>query len=143
MSTEEKATESQKQKRTRSPAYPAIDLKSAIGRAGVLWTKINRHSAPVDSIGGYWGYEKNSSKAISESSALIKYGLLKDDGNGVNRTIQLTDRGIKLSYNPDTDSPQYWEEVKKAALSPAIHQELWERYSGQLPDDAVIKRYLI
>jgi hypothetical protein len=132
-----------KQKRTRSPAYPAIDLQTALSRASALWTKINRHAAPLDAIAGYWGYDKKSSKAMSEASAMIKFGLLTDEGIGANRTIKLTENGIKLSYNPDTNSEEHWEELKKVALSPAIHQELWDRYQGNLPDDAVIKRYLV
>jgi hypothetical protein len=142
MSDESKPKEA-KQKRTRSPAYPAIDLQTAIARAATLWTKINRHAAPLDSIAGYWGYDAKSSKAMSEAAAMIKYGILSDEGIGSNRTIKLTESGIKLSYNPDKDSPDYSNGLKKAALLPAIHQELWERYQGNLPDEAVIKRYLV
>lgn len=142
MSDDSKPKEA-KQKRTRSPAYPAIDLQTAIARAAVLWTKINRHAAPLDSIAAYWGYDPKSSKAMSEAAAMIKYGILSDEGIGSNRTIKLTDAGIKLSYNPDKDSADYLTGLKKTALLPAIHQELWERYQGNLPDDAVIKRYLV
>jgi hypothetical protein len=143
MSDESKTTTKAKQKRTRSPAYPAIDLQTALGRAAALWSKINRHAAPLDAIAGYWGYDPKSSKAMSEAAALIKYGLLSDEGMGSKRTIKLTESGIKLSYNPDMNSSEYLEGLKKAALSPSIHQELWERYVGSLPDDAVIKRYLV
>ena len=142
MSDKTKAVEA-KQKRTRSPAYPAIDLQTAIARASALWAKINRHAAPLDAIAGYWGYDKKSSKAMSEAAAMIKYGLLTDDGVGSNRTIKLTDSGIKLSYNPETDSQEYAEGLKRAALLPVIHQEIWQRYQGNLPDDAVIKRHLV
>lgn len=143
MSDESKTTTKAKQKRTRSPAYPAIDLQTALARAAALWTKINRHAAPLDAIAGYWGYDPKSSKAMSEAAALIKYGLLSDDGIGSKRTIKLTESGIKLSYNPDINSPEYLDGLKNAALMPSIHQELWQRYIGNLPDDAVIKRYLV
>ena len=143
MSDESKIAIEAKQKRTRSPAYPAIDLQTAIGRASALWAKINRHPAPLDAIAGYWGYDKKSSTAISVASAMIKYGLLTDDGIGTNRTIKLTDAGIKLSYNPEKESPEYLDGLKRAALLPPIHQELWDRYQGNLPDNAVIKRHLV
>lgn len=142
MSDETKAAEA-KQKRTRSPAYPAIDLQTALARASALWAKINRHAAPVDAIAVYWGYDKKSSKAMSEAAAMIKYGLLTDDGVGSNRMIKLTDSGIKLSYNPEIDSQEYVEGLKRAALLPVIHQEIWQLYQGNLPDDAVIKRHLV
>jgi hypothetical protein len=139
----ETTSEAAKQKRTRSPAYPAIDLKTSLDRASALWSKVNRHAAPVDTIAAYWGYDKKSSRAISEASAMIKFGLLADDGIGLNRTVKLTESGIKLSYNPEKDSQEYMDGLKKAALLPAIHQEIWQRYEGNLPDDAIIKRHLV
>jgi hypothetical protein len=43
-----------------------------------------------------------------------------------------------------TDSAQFRSDgLKRAALLPVIHQEIWQRYQGNLPDDAVIKRYLV
>ena len=143
MSDESKTASETKRTRTRSPAYPAIDLQTALARASALWAKINRHATPVDAVAGYWGYEAKSSKAMSEVSAMIKYGLLGDDGIGASRTIKLTDIGIKLSYSPDTNSQEHWAELKKAALSPTIHRDIWERYQGNLPDDALIRRHLV
>jgi hypothetical protein len=143
MSDESKTASETKRTRTRSPAYPAIDLQTALARASALWAKINRHATPLDTVASYWGYESKSSKAMSEVAAMIKYGLLSDDGIGAKRTIKLTDVGIKLSYNPDATSREYLNDLKKAALSPIIHRDLWDRYQGNLPDDGLIKRHLV
>ena len=140
---EEKPNKSDKQPRTRSPAYPAIDLEDAISKAIKVWEKANRHAVTVDVIGTYWGYDAKSSAGISASSAMKKYGLLVEEGSKDNRTVKLSELGIKLIYKPDLDSPEHKAALAEAALNPSIHLELWNRYGGDLPDDSVIKRYLV
>src|SRR5713226_1201112 len=112
MSTENKS------KRTRSPAYPAIDLEEAISKAAALWAKINRHAAPLDTIITYWGYDKKSSSGYSVASALLKFGLLTDTGTGKNREVQLTPSAIKLVYEPDFKDEEFSKELVEAALKP-------------------------
>ncbi|MEO8428083.1 MAG: hypothetical protein ABI651_13315 [Verrucomicrobiota bacterium] len=129
--------------RTRSPAYPAIDLEEALLKAANVWEKANRHAVPIDIIGTYWGYDEKSSAGISAASALKKYGLLIEEGSKVTRTMKLSDLGIKLIYNPDPETEDYKTAIVQAALNPSIHAELWKKYDGDLPDDSVIKRYLV
>jgi len=136
-------SEESKSTRTRSPAYPAIDLEEAIARAATLWEKITRHAAPIDTLAGMWGYEKNSSATSSICSALLKFGLLRDQGEKGNREVSLTDEAIRLTYNPDSVSPEHQQALKRAALLPKIHAELWKKYGGVIPDDSVVKRYLV
>lgn len=136
-------SEEPKSKRTRSPAYPAIDLEEAIAKAATLWQKINRHSASVDTVGGLWGYDKNSSAGGSVVSAMLKYGLLVDQGEKDKREVKLTEDAIRLTYNPDSASSEHQQDLKRAALLPKIHAELWKKYGGVIPDDSVVKRYLV
>jgi len=136
-------SEESKQKRTRSPAYPAIDLEEAISKAATLWQKITRHSASIETVGGLWGYDKNSSAGGSVVAAMLKYGLLVDQGEKDKREVRLTEDAIRLTYNPDSASKEHQEALKRAALSPKIHAELWKRYGGIVPDDSVVKHYLV
>lgn len=133
----------EKQSRTRSPAYPAINLEDAIGKADAIWKKATRHAVPIDVVGTYWGYGSESSAGFSAASALKKYGLIIEEGSKEKRNVRLSELAIKLIYNPDVESPEYANALKEAALNPAIHAELWSKYGGNLPDDAVIKRYLV
>jgi hypothetical protein len=80
---------------------------------------------------------------MSVASAMLKYGLLVDEGEGRNRQVKLTEDAIRLSYNPDKNSKEYQELLKKAALSPKIHAELWKKYGGIIPDDSLVKRFLV
>lgn len=136
-------SEEAKSKRTRSPAYPAIDLEEAIAKAATLWEKNKRHAAVLETASEQWGYDKNSSTGVSVAAALLKYGLVSDEGSGDNRSVKLTEDAIRLTYNPDTNSTEYQQALKKAALMPKIHAELWKKYDGEVPDDGVVKRYLV
>jgi hypothetical protein len=130
-------------KRTRSPAYPAIDLEEALQKAAKLWEKAKRHWVGINDAVKYWGYEETSSTGHSALSALKKFGLLDERGVGEAREVKLTDAAIKLVFNPDTTSPEYMVALKTAALLPSIHADLWTRYEGEPPDDAIIERYLV
>jgi hypothetical protein len=132
-----------KSRRTRSPAYPAIDLEEALQKATVLWDKVKRHLVNVNDAVKFWGYEASSSSGHSAVSALKKYGLVQEEGSGEARQVRLTDFGIGLVFNSDPNSPDFREGLKEAALRPVIHSELWSRYGGELPDDAVVERFLV
>ncbi|PYJ58174.1 MAG: hypothetical protein DME24_17320 [Verrucomicrobia bacterium] len=133
----------EKSKRTRSPAYPYIDLEEAVAKVAVLWKQANRHSVPIDVAAKYWGYDGKSSVTYSVASALLKFGLVTDEGTGEQRQLKLSESAIKLVYEPDTTDPAYIKELRDAALRPKIHSEIWENYGGKLPDDAVIRRFLV
>lgn len=132
-----------KKLRTRSPAYPAIDLEEAVNKASALWKRASRHPVQADVAVTFWGYDEGSSTGLSALSALKKFGLVDDSGSGNQREVKLTDLGIALVFNPDVSSESYASNLKQAALLPTIHAELWEKYGGQLPDDSIIERYLV
>src|SRR5580765_5992900 len=92
-----------KKQRTRSPAYPAIDLEDALQKAAILWEKVKRHPVNVNDGVKFWGYESSSSSGHSAMSALKKYGLVLEDGSGDARQVRLTDFGIGLVFNSNPD----------------------------------------
>jgi hypothetical protein len=130
-------------KRVRSPSYPSIDLEEALQRTKVIWEKAKKFFVAATTANTYWGYEAYSSNGFSITAALKKFGLIEEEGNGTQRQIKLTEDAIALVFNPPLDSPEYREKLKEVALKPFIHSELWSRYDGDLPDDAVIERYLV
>lgn len=139
----DEANTRQSAKRTRSPAYPAIGLQEAIQKTKVLWDKAKRHPASIYDLSVWWNFEKGSSAAMSAVSALSKFGLTENEGSGAERTARITESGIKLVFNPDPDSTEYRHELRKAALLPGIHSEIWDKFFPELPDDSVIERYLV
>ena len=128
----------------RSPSYPAIDLKTAINRAAKLSELAGSHAAPVAAVIQAWGYKPKTSGGLLSLAALKKFGLAEDEGKREARQLRLTTLGRELLfYRSNPASPEWRERIRKAALTPTIHAELWTKYSGSLPGDQVIQYYLV
>lgn len=138
MATEPKA----RKPRHRSPAYPGVDLETAIERSKSLWEMMKRDSARPAAIASYWGYASSSSGARLVSSALRKYGLTEEEGTGPNRRIRLSDRAIRILLDDRDDSPEREDLIQDAALSPKIHADLYGRWPKNLPDNKHIRYFL-
>ncbi len=124
----------------RSPSYPAINLETAIRRARELYDRERQHMASVDTIAAHWKYKSFNGPAHLALAALKKYGLLVDDGKGAARRVSLTDLAVDILENPD---PRVRDEaLKRAALNPSIHRELWEKYGNGPPSDVNLKLIL-
>jgi len=121
----------------RSPSYPAINLETAIRRARELYARERQHLASVDTIASHWKYKSLNGPAHLTLAALKKYGLIVDDGKGAARRASLTDLAVEILQNPDPRARD--EALQRAALSPSIHRELWEKYGNAPPSDANLK----
>jgi len=71
-------------------------------------------------------------------SALLKFGLLEDEGSGSARTGKLTPLGLDVLMSPDQ-----LPALRRAALTPQIHREMWEQYEDSLPSDESLKYRLV
>ena len=128
-------------KRPRSPSYPGISLPQAIERAKKLYQAENRNAAPIDAILQHWAYSPGSGAGMVAVAALKKFGLLADEGSGKQRKARLTNLALKIILDERENSPERDEAIKLAALSPSIHKEVWEKFSG-LPSDATLRHFL-
>ncbi len=131
-----------RQRRTRSPSYPAIGLEDAIGRAATIYRKHIMHPARVGTVFATLGYSQKSGPGAGVLAALIKFGLIDDEGTSEGRQVKITEVGRRIILRP-LDSPERIQLVRDAALRPSIHRELWERFGPELPDDALLKDFLI
>lgn len=136
MSDEQVQTGSRRPK-GRSPSYPAIDLETAIERARQLWDEERQHATPIETAVRHWGYKSISGPALTTISALKKFGLTEDEGKGSARRTRLTDLAVDVLHNPDERTRR--DAIRRAALNPAIHRELWERYSSTLPSEGNLR----
>ncbi len=129
----------------RSPSYPAYDLQAALERAVRLNELAGTHDVNVSTAVTHWGYTVKSSKGAQVLAATKKFGLTEDKGKGDARVIGLTPLGRELVYyTASNQGAEAWlERAQTAALAPTLHRELWDRYSGQLPPDGVLKDYLV
>jgi hypothetical protein len=131
-----------KPKRPRSPGYPGISLREAIEKARVLHGKESRSAAPIEAIYDHWGYAPKSGAGNVAISALKKFGLIEDEGSGQKRKARLSDLGLRIVLDERVDSPEREEAIRRAALLPKIHRDIWEHFGGSLPSDANLRHFL-
>lgn len=121
---------------SRSPAFPALDLSSAIQRAEVLYRAERQNAVPIEVAVKHWGYKSPNGRSNLIVSALKKYGLIVDSGTGRARKIQVTDATRRILEHPN--AAERTAMIQKAALLPRIHNEMWKKFgaSGMPSDDA-------
>ena len=132
-----------KRSRTRSPSYPYLDLPTALEKVTVLWNVEGRHPAAVSVAMQHWGYKEDSSTGYSCVAALKKFGLVDHDGMGETRQIRLSALALAILLDRDPASDDRRDALRRAALNPRIHAELWERYGADLPSDQTLRRFLV
>jgi len=133
----------QKAARTRSPAYPAINLETAVKRAKEFYANEHRNPSTLTVVVGHWGFAEKSSGGLTTAAALKSFGLMRDlEGTGV-RKVQLTELALRIVLDERPDSRERAEAIKKAALLPKMHIFLWNKYGPELPSDANLRHELI
>lgn len=125
------------EKRTRSPNYPAFGLSTAIEKARLLYESQQLHAAPREVVAKGIGYNSLNGASATAISAMHKYGLLEKSG----QDIKLSERAMQILH------PQSKEErsaaMKAAAVQPSLFAELAERFPGKVPNDELLRNYLI
>ncbi len=133
-----------KKKKDRSPAYPGINLQTAIKRTDELYARARRGPASFPVASGYWGYKHTSSGALITVAALKSFGLVAELEPGPGgRNIQLSDLGARIVMDKRPGSAEREQAIKQAALTPKIHAALWKQYNGQLPPDSELQHRLL
>ncbi len=141
--TDDSRPEQDGAKRFRSPPYPQIVLSKAIERARDLYDQVHRHAASVPVVAGAWGIKETTGTLWTTAASLLQYGLLIDEGSGDKRKFQLTDAAFRILLDPDPASEKRRIALQKAAISPKIHAELWEKFKDAAQvSDALLKGYL-
>jgi hypothetical protein len=135
--------EDEKRKRMRSPAYPYVNLETAIKRAKEFYDKEQRNAAALKVAAKHWGYEEKSSGAGQTAAALISFGLMQDEGTGDKRKLKLTDLALRILLDNRTDSQERAQAIRTAALAPKIHKQIWKKWGSTLPSDDNVKHTLM
>lgn len=135
------APASGKKKRERSPAYPFSSLRDAVGRITTLWQHEKRNAIPVSVAASHWDYATKSSGAFQTTAALKQFGLVTDEGSGEKRQIRLSNAALEI-LRTEENSEERLPFLKAAALRPAIHRELWDRFKGEASDKNILT-YLV
>lgn len=126
----------------RSPSYPGVSLDVAIAKAEKLFDAQRDHLSRPDVVLGHMGYSPKSGAGLVTLAALKKFGLLRDEGVGQARKVGLSETGLRIVRDKRPGSTERAEALKRAALTPPVHKEVWERYHGSLPDEGALTFYL-
>lgn len=140
MNEQPASTDKKEQKpRHRSPNYPGIGLRAAVGKIEALYRADGLAPSPKSAALKHMGYERLHSEAARTLSALKSFGLIEE----INERIKLSQRGIEIVARPKGDQRRD-EALRNAAISPEIYQKLLEEYrTCGLPSDASLKSDLI
>jgi hypothetical protein len=130
-------------RRKRSPLYPGHSLSVSLDRAAQLHAACKEHAGSLDDAAAAWGVSATSSGLLQIISSLKQFGLVEDEGSRGNRLVRLTDLALDILLD-DPGSPERRQKLQRAALTPRIYQELWNRFGQSLPpQDGVIRMYLV
>src|SRR5436190_4124151 len=132
-----------KKQRHRSPAYPSVDLRTAVEKATIIYREEKRNPAPIAVVTEHCGYDVSSSSGLRLVAALKQFGLLIEDGSNEDRQVRLSELALDILLAESEESPDRLQALKTAALSPVLHRKLWDHYQGELPSKASLRAFLI
>ncbi len=126
----------------RSPAYPSIDLKAAVGKAKKIYDAVGRREIHFDAALNEMGYSKRTGPALRAVAALTQYGLITKSGTKGDRKITLSERSLEIIQLPQSDERRK-NALAQASLNPKIFEVLNEKYGEHLPNDETINAFII
>lgn len=127
----------------RSPAYPFISLEEALRRAEEFRRTEGKHSVPLRSAYHAWKIGEKTGAARQTAAALGHFGLFSFSGNNENRQARLSDLALKILLDTRKPSTERDAFIREAALKPAIHKEMYDRWEGDLPSLPTMETYLV
>ncbi len=135
-----------KTRQGRSPAFPFIPLQKALERTDAFRLAEGgrpKHFAPVAAACQTWGMGVKTGQAIQTVAALNHFGLVEFEGTGEKRAMRPTDTAFKILLDKQPLSPERDALIKKVAIAPTIHKELWDKWYANLPSDPTLETYLV
>ncbi|MFZ1388455.1 MAG: hypothetical protein WBP46_16500 [Thiolinea sp.] len=125
----------------RGISYPFVNLETAIEKAKIFYAQERKSAVPVVSAMKHFGYSEKSGSGRQMISALLQFGLIKDEGMKSNRHVKLTDRAFQILLDEPNSSARL-NAIRDAARSPKIYSELLTKWGEELPSDHTISYYL-
>jgi len=119
----------------RGPAYPYVDLETAVDLLGKLYKFANRSPALIAGVAKEaWGWSPTSSTPAKAVAALKYFGLV-EDGASKFKQIKVSDRGYRILVD-DPASPQRVKALEEAALSPPQYMFCFSKWGADVPPSA-------
>lgn len=129
-----------KQSRHRSPNYPSIGLRGAVGKIQSLYKAGGL--APLMKITALQqiGFAKADGNAARALSALKNFGLIEEAGDD---RVKISQRGVDIVARQEGE-PQRSAALRAAVTGPQIYADLLTEYAASgIPPDAALKSELV
>jgi hypothetical protein len=126
------------EKKTRSPRYPQLSLREAIGKIKMVYEKEHTHKAERAVIATDMGYAGLNGASAAVIASLRQYGLLERSGEAMRVSEDAT---TILELPPGDD--QRSMAMERIAFSPPLFAELNAAFGSKLPSDENLRLYLV
>jgi hypothetical protein len=103
----------------------------------LLYRAQHTHAAPREVVARGMGYSSLNGASATAISALHKYGLLERAGD----EVKISDRMMRILH-PQTATERSTA-LSEAARSVPLFAELDERFPGRMPNDELLRNYLV
>jgi hypothetical protein len=123
--------------KVRSPNYPALDLRAALGAARKAFEKDNRNKMSQAALGNHLGHDSLSGPALGKIGALRAYGII--DGKG--DELRITNDAVAALMAPP-GSPEGVDTIKRLASQPKLFQDIQKDFPSR-PSAENLKFWLI
>ena len=119
----------------RGPAYPFVNLRTAVELLDKLYKFAKRSPALIDSIAkDAWGWSPTSSTPKKAVAALKYFGLAEEAGTDGN-SVRVTDKGYRILVDHE-GSPERTKALQEAALLPAQYAYCYKEWGVDVPPSA-------
>ncbi|NNC96474.1 MAG: hypothetical protein HKN88_00220 [Gammaproteobacteria bacterium] len=129
--------------RVRSPSYPSKSIAQAIEMISAFYNAEKRNSARLPIALTHWGFSKSSGSGLKALAAFSSYGLIDVKGSGKNKSVSISELGLRIVLDNRENSTERKDAIRTAALNPKIHKRLWSRWGSDLPSDENMRHILI
>jgi hypothetical protein len=137
------AEKTKKPRQGRSPAYPGIDLKTAIDKAQALHATEGNYAVPMPSAFAAWGYSAKSSGGRETRAALRYFGLITVEGDSETGKVKLTEKALRVLLDKREDQTEKKALIRELALTPSVHKQLLADYPHGIKSDASVAHSLM
>ncbi len=124
--------------KARSPEYPAIGLSEAIECVKKIYDKDYQNKLSKEVIAEHLGYKGLSGASLPVLASLNKYGLLEGRGN----ETHVSDLALMIVVH-ERGNGDRMVAIQKAAASPDLFAELYQKFPGGKGSDSAIRGYLL
>ncbi len=135
----ENQTEKQRSRARKSPSFPYTDVETCVQFVRALFEKARFDSVRAELAMNYMGLRETSSTSVRTVSAMVSYGLLRQDGRGEGKTVALDDLSQQLMLSKIDETDAY----RIAALNDSMMRQAWSRFKRSLPDDKLLRNILM